>query len=515
VALSLPSLRVRTLSGALAAQIRRVRKTGFTLAPEAATARLRAVINKDLTEDDVLAAADTAFSLGWRTLKLYFMVGLPTETDDDLASVATLSGKIAKARRAKLNLGVAHFTPKAHTPFQWHPGSEPALIEKRLGLIKSAARVPGITVKYNDAGVSFVEALLSRGDRRLGPLLAEVHRRGGRFEAWNDHFSLDRWLKAMDDLKLDLKEFLRARETDEVLPWDHLFCGPSKPFLLKELARSEAALTTPDCRWAGCLGCGACHDGATVDLAEPAVAEPGTTTRSERDAKLGQAPVGAGRETAGRRAAAATGRPPLTFRFMGRFSKDGAMALLGHLETAELFKRAFRRAGLKLAMSEGFHPQPKLSFLTALPLGVPSLDERFTFGLERPASPALIMDQMELPEGLKLLDVTALSPESAKPRATAGLWLVRTPDPVFTGPPLHPTAHLRYTDHKSGPRDFALADFVTEVSVLDPHSCRLLVRMGQNGTPKPLAAARLMWDLEPDHPASLFKLATILDRDPS
>ncbi|MGL4208592.1 MAG: TIGR03960 family B12-binding radical SAM protein, partial [Candidatus Adiutrix sp.] len=188
VALSLPSLRVKSLNGPLAQQIKRVRKTGFTLAPEAATQRLRNVINKDLTDDDLFAAAENAFSLGWRTLKLYFMVGLPTETDEDIQAIGALTRRLKKMGRAQINLGVAHFTPKAHTPFQWHPASTIDEINKRLLTMRDAVRTQGLTPKWNEPGASWVESILARGDRRLGRVLKRVHEAGASFEAWGDHF---------------------------------------------------------------------------------------------------------------------------------------------------------------------------------------------------------------------------------------------------------------------------------------------------------------------------------------
>ncbi|MDR0356750.1 MAG: TIGR03960 family B12-binding radical SAM protein, partial [Deltaproteobacteria bacterium] len=277
VALSLPSLRVKSLSDNLARQIKRVRKTGFTLAPEAGTERLRAVINKDLTEEDVFRSVELASQLGWKTIKLYFMAGLPTETEEDLLAIVDLCRKLKKRTRANLNIGLAHFTPKAHTPFQWAPGADPETIRARLAVVRQAARQPGLNVRYNDPAVSFAEGLLSRGDRRLGPLLLKVFQKGARFEAWNDRFNLHLWLEASQELGLDLDALLQPKNLDDALPWDHLFCGVTKKFLISELKKAERAETSPDCRLAGCLNCGACgtsgsgpgSGAAGHDLAEP------------------------------------------------------------------------------------------------------------------------------------------------------------------------------------------------------------------------------------------------------
>jgi radical SAM family uncharacterized protein/radical SAM-linked protein len=499
VSLSLPSLRVKSLSDGLARQIRRVRKTGFTLAPEAGTARLRAVINKDLTEDDIFQAAEVAFGLGWRTLKLYFMAGLPTETEEDLRAIASLGQRIKRLSRAKINLGLAHFTPKAHTPFQWQPGSGVEDIRRRLAIVREASRQPGLQVRFNDPGVSFVEGLLSRGDRRLGRLILEVQRRGARFEAWNDHFRLDLWHSSIDALGLDAAELLRARDTGEVLPWDHLFCGVSKDYLAGELDKALKAQTTADCRQAGCLGCGACHGQARIDLAGPLP-------------PAAKAPPATGAARAGPRSA--PGRPLPEYRYLARFAKDGPMALLGHLEMVEAFKRAFRRAGLDLALSQGFHPLPKFSFLTALPLGVASLDECLIFSLSSHAPAAEVGPLIALPEGLRLAKVESLPPHGPKPRALAARWMVASPGPAFGGAPLPSATHLSYDDPKRGRRDFLLADHILEASSPDPFHAILTIRIGEHGTPKPIEAARTMWGLPAGLQASLVKLSTILDTDP-
>ncbi|MDR3134608.1 MAG: TIGR03960 family B12-binding radical SAM protein [Deltaproteobacteria bacterium] len=504
VSLSLPSLRVKSLSDNLARQIKRVRKTGFTLAPEAGTERLRAVINKDLAESDIFQAAEIAFRLGWKTLKLYFMAGLPTETDEDLLAIVSLSQRIKRLSKAKVNLGLAHFTPKAHTPFQWWPGSGVETIKRRLAVVREASRQPGLTVRFNDPGASFVEALLSRGDRRLGRLLAEVRSRGARFEAWNDRFSLSHWLGAMEALSIDPQEFLRPRDQGETLPWDHLFCGVSREYLHNELALALSARPTGDCRQTGCQNCGACHDSAKIDLASSQVdlAEATAVSPSPEIVPLGQGLGKAGL------------RQPLEFRYLASFSKEGSMTLLGHLEMVEAFKRAFRRASIELAMTQGFHPHPKLSFLTALPLGVPSQDERTIFSLKSYLPPMEIERRLSLPAGLALKGLRDLPPQGPKPRALAGKWLIVSQEPVFRPGPLSSEARLSYTDHKRGTRDFLLSDFILEVSSPDPYRAMLTIKIGLEGTPKPLDSAIALWGLCPGLKANLSKLSTILDADP-
>ncbi|MDR2725753.1 MAG: TIGR03960 family B12-binding radical SAM protein [Candidatus Adiutrix sp.] len=496
VALSLPSLRVKSLSSQLAAQIRRVRKTGFTLAPEAGTQRLRNVINKDLTDEDLLEAADRAFALGWRTLKLYFMIGLPTETDEDLAGLADLVRRLRKLGRAQINLGVAHFTPKPHTPFQWTPAAPAALINERLLKVRDLARLPGLNVKWNSPGASWAEALLARGDRRLGQVLEKLHRAGARFEAWSDRFNPDLWAAAL--APENQEHLLHPFEPGAPLPYGHLSPGVTEDFLLSEWRRALAGQTTPDCRQAGCHGCGGCGP-AALDLAanDPVSPAPGGTET-----------VSVSPEVPAVRRPGPPGRPILL-----NFRKEGRAAFLGHLELVEIFKRACRRAGIELALSAGFHPQPKISFLTALPLGVPSLDEYVKMEPARPLAAAELLARLAeaLPVDLPLREARILAPEEGRIQPLAAVWLVESDSPIFTpGPPLHPAAVLSYTDKRGRLREYLMSDFVTEAEATDAR-VRLTIRIGRSGTPKPWAAAAALWGLSPQaHMVRLTKLETVL-----
>lgn len=495
VALSLPSLRVKSLSGHLANQIKRVRKTGFTLAPEAGTQRLRDVINKDLTDDDLLAAAEMAFSLGWRTLKLYFMVGLPTETDDDLAGIAALTSRLRKMSRAQLNLGVAHFTPKAHTPFQWQPNASSAVISERLFKVRDFTKAPGLTPKWNAPGASWVESILARGNRRLGRVLELVHKAGARFEAWGDRFEPRYWEEALTAENMGGDFWHKPYTPDSTLPWDHLMAGPDKGYLKKELAKAEEGLTTQDCRFGPCLGCGACHDGASIDLAEVLPASSPAATGPTEPAETGS-------------------HPKLQAVFLINFQKAGRAAFLGHLELVALFKRAFRRAGIDLAMSEGFHPQPKMSFLTALPLGVVSEDEYLRVVTAEIMTPENLTRDLDasLPVDIILKGVTILPFHRSKIQPEAVTWKIESDRPVFTpGRPIYPGAVLEYTDKKKRKREHQLADFVTEAEAVSGRMAILTIKLGLAGTPKPIAAAAALWGLDPESfTAVLSKVKTIL-----
>ena len=509
VALSLPSLRVKSLSGHLARQIKRVRKTGFTLAPEAGTQRLRDVINKDLTDDDLFTAAEEAFSLGWRTLKLYFMVGLPTETDEDLEGIAKLVQRLKKMGRNQLNIGVAHFTPKAHTPFQWHPASSMRTIEERLLKVRDLCRYPGLTPKWNAPGASWVESILARGDRRLGPVLKRVQEAGARFEAWGDRFDPQLWQEALAAEKLEPEELLNPFNTGDPLPYAHLFAGVNQDFLLSELEKSKHGNTTPDCRFASCLKCGACHSGVSIDLAElppaPGLALTAPAEQADENSEMVEIPP----------------KPAKTANsgvaYLINFKKTGRTAFLGHLELVELFKRTFRRASIELIQSQGFHPQPKISFLTALPLGITSDDEYVKVECRHhlPASELTRLLTTYLPSEIIIKGGHHLPPGHSKVRPKATIWQVESDSPLFSvGPPLHPEAIVRYTSRNARranqDKEYNLKDFVW-LAQAEPTKVEITIEMGLNGTPKPIDSVLALWGLKlEDGSFTLKKVKTIL-----
>ena len=269
---SLPSLRVDGFSNELMTKIKSVRKSGLTFAPEAGTQRLRDVINKNVQEDELMKTVNMAFSGGWNTIKLYFMIGLPTETMDDVAGIAELGQKVVnafysnpnkpKGRGVSVTLSASSFVPKPFTPFQWEPQDPiPLLHEKQRHLVQSV-KTRKITCNYHDADTSFLEAVFARGDRRLCAVLEEAHRMGCKFDGWNDYFSLPRWMEAFEACGVDPAFYAnRRRSFDEVLPWDHLDYGIRKEFLIRECQRAYADTTTPNCREAGCACGAACFKG--------------------------------------------------------------------------------------------------------------------------------------------------------------------------------------------------------------------------------------------------------------
>jgi len=263
VRVSLPSLRIASFSVELMKELKELSPGGgFTIAPEAATERLRAVINKPLDESALLETAQIIFEHGWLNLKMYFMIGLPTETMEDVQAILELSSKVRKigrliaGNRVHIHLGISTFIPKAHTPFQWHPMDSPENIQTKLDLLKAGTRKLNIKMTYNLPEATLVESWLSRGDRRLGAVILQAWRNSAKFDAWSEYLNLKAWQDAFSAAGLDSEFYAhRARSLDEVLPWDHISTGVSKRFLLTELHLSQAGRTREDCR-NNCYNCG-------------------------------------------------------------------------------------------------------------------------------------------------------------------------------------------------------------------------------------------------------------------
>ena len=265
--ITLPSLRVDTYSVELAEQVARIKRTGITFAPETGSERLRAVISKPLRDNELLEAAAAAYRRGWRLIKLYFMIGLPMETDDDLVAIAELIAKVSAARkqhdgrRGAVNVAVSCFAPKAHTPFQWLGFGPLAELRDKIRFLRGRVRSKAIKLRFHDPERSYLEAVFSRGDRRLAPVVAEAVRLGARFDDWSEHFRFERWQRAFEAAGVDPDTYAyREFPLDAVLPWEHLSPRVDKAFLLAELERARRGELTPDCRTDGCRLCGSICD---------------------------------------------------------------------------------------------------------------------------------------------------------------------------------------------------------------------------------------------------------------
>ncbi len=266
VSLSVPSLRADNFSRELMDRLQTVRKSGLTFAPEAGTQRLRDVINKNLTEDEILTTCANAFAGGWSNVKLYFMLGLPTETDEDVLGIAELVYKVIQAwkenavnrkRGLRVHVATAYFVPKPHTPFQWEKQITPEEYLRRCKLLKSHFYSKSVEYDYHAPDLSRLEAVFARGDRRLGPVIEEATKNGAKLDGWDEYFNNSYWLDAFEKCGIDPDFYtVRGYSEDEILPWDPIDVGVSKKFLLRERKQAYAGLVTPDCRH-GCAGCGA------------------------------------------------------------------------------------------------------------------------------------------------------------------------------------------------------------------------------------------------------------------
>ena len=266
VNLSLPSLRADNFSMALMQRLAKGRKTGLTFAPEAGTQRLRDVINKNVTLEELLNSCHTAFAGGYNAVKLYFMLGLPTETDEDVLGIADVAARVMhawresapnKQRGVRITVSTSYFVPKPHTAFQWEPQITREEYERRVQLLRENMSTKTVTYNWHDGQTSFIEAVLARGDRRLGKVLETIWRKGGHLDAWEEYFSLERWMEAFDECDVDPAFYAyRRREKDEIMPWDMISSGVTKEYLWREHENAVAGVTTPDCR-TRCNGCGA------------------------------------------------------------------------------------------------------------------------------------------------------------------------------------------------------------------------------------------------------------------
>lgn len=266
ISFSLPSLRIDSFSIDLAHKLQQVRKSGLTFAPEAGTQRLRDVINKGVTEENLVNAVTAAYKQGWKTVKLYFMMGLPTETDEDIIGIARLAQKVVDLYRevngkrgVKVTVSVSCFVPKPYTPFQWFGQTELAEFERKQQLLKEHIRDRSIHFSYHDARISYLEGAIARGDRRLNQVIYQAWRDGAKFDGWSEQFKYDVWLNAFEKCKIKPEFYSqRHREKEELLPWEHVTPGVSKEFLWQENERAQLESLTEDCRRGKCSACGVC-----------------------------------------------------------------------------------------------------------------------------------------------------------------------------------------------------------------------------------------------------------------
>jgi radical SAM family uncharacterized protein/radical SAM-linked protein len=429
VSMSVASLRAYGLNEDLLDELALTRISGLTFAPEAGTQRMRDVVNKNVTEAHVEESSRRVFSRGWHRLKLYFMIGLPTEEDDDVRGIVETGQRMLKigrgilrGKQAEVTVSVSSHVPKPHTPLQWAAQDPTDEIRRKQGLLRSTVRERGLRLKHHHSGISFVEGMLARGDRRLAPVIESVWRAGARFDGWDEVFELERWQTALAEHGVEVAAYLGTRPITARLPWDHIDVGLEDGFLLAEYRKAVKGRASPPCgKVAGmlihhtnlaeaepdkrklvCYDCGvACDltkmredrlvalrvlgaadkpqrpgvaievadDAAMLDVSERGGGSPAETGRAEdpnrRDTERA--------ERVRQNGYLGAGAPYGTYRI--QFAKVGRAAFLGHLDLVRLLARSFRRADLPLSQTRGFSPKPRITFGPALGLGIPSLGE--------------------------------------------------------------------------------------------------------------------------------------------
>ncbi len=423
IAVSLPSLRADTLTPALMREIKRVRKTGFTIAPEAGSRRMRDRINKNITEARIRETVENAFTAGWQLIKLYFMIGFPGETSDDRGEIVRLAKELSAVkgpsqRKGKINISLATFIPKPHTPFQWEAQADSDTARRWIEEIKSAVGDGRIHVKWQNPRTSFIEGAIGRGDRRMAEVIEAAYRRGRRYDGWSDSFCYAEWIDAFADAGVDPAFYTtRRREETEPLPWDHIRYV-TRDFLREENRRAREYRSTPDCRFGECKGCGICDEPGIRPIIFP---ETGFFTTDEDDDSE---------------------EPPREFKRINvTYEKIEAARFFGHLEMVTLFLRAFRRAGIPLKHSGGFHPMPKVGFSNPLPVGMESEAETLYAWVPGGMSLDDFCDKLnrQLPPGLRCKAVRAEGKSEAKDRETNGnraAYKIYLPPTVSTKPQL-------------------------------------------------------------------------------
>ncbi len=408
VNVSFPSLRTETFTIAMARHAKKVRKSGLTLAPEAGTERLRNVINKTNTNDDLLQAIKIAFQEGWDKIKLYFMIGQPSETQEDLDGIISLIRsvlKVAKEHKGKsIHISVSPFCPKPHTPFQWVEQNSIQQTNEKIFYLKD--RLPTNKVKFNwrEPEASFLEGIVARGDRKLGDVIFQAWQSGAKFDAWSDHFKFDLWQKAFQHHQIDPQSYTRERGLNETLPWDHISKGVTKTYLKREYQWSVEERTTPDCRQTVCNACGLMSQQACKDILYQNRKEkikPENSLQTEQSSELMD--YGRARKRI---------RPisePDARHVRIKYEKRHSARFTSHLDLIRLFERSFRRAEIKLVYSQGFHPHPRIAYGPPLAMGYTSdgeyMDVQYYLEKGREIKSAL---NRVLPEGLRILETINL-----------------------------------------------------------------------------------------------------------
>ncbi len=431
VSLGVSSLRAYGLAEEVLDDMQKVRASGVTFAPEAGTQRMRDVVNKNVTEEQLMTTAERVFSRGWSSMKLYFMIGLPTEQEEDVREIPRVGGRarwVGRNIKKEKGLGppsvtvsVSTHVPKPHTPFQWCAMDGEAEVKKKQGWLRDESRRAKVDLRMHDSKGSWLEGVFARGDRSLANVLERAYKAGARFDSWDEHLDIDIWNKAFEAEKIDISRYLGTIPVTARLPWDHIDVGLEEGFLAREYRKAVASRLSPPCGKAAgefvhhtnlddaetdsrklvCYDCGVACDLSAMRR-ERLVQLGKLGARSKRVPDAADAPTyvkPAARYKKGVAPLPAT--PGFKYRFA--FTKVGPSTFLSHLDLIRALPRAFRRNGLKLVYSNGFHPKPDLTFGPALSLGVMSLDEFVDVKIAHEIEPNSLLDVLteSAPDGIE------------------------------------------------------------------------------------------------------------------
>lgn len=457
VVLSFPSTRVDALKPELLEQVQDIRRAGFTMAPEAGTQRLRNVINKGVTDEEILETCSNVFRLGWDHVKLYFMIGLPTETEEDLRGIVELGRKVKliAGQNHQVTVSVSTLVPKPHTPFQWARQISDEETQAKQEFLLREMKKARVNFRYHRSFSTFLEGVFARGDRRLSTVLLKAYELGSRLDGWVEELSRENWMKAFSACGVEPQRYLAEREISEALPWDHISCDIPKRYFEKEWLRALSYRETPDCLTATCSSCGACdydshrnilfdrdRTSSRLKIINPAWEKTAPTSAPmllpsqsleaapsqyvEEQPEFGSGsldylPVDQNVDFPFKHPEKAVlvhentptfdrrnplGRPErdAVQRVRARYEKVAAMKFTGHLELSAVLFRAARRAGIQIAFTRGFNPKPKLIFGPPLQLGVESIAEYVDFFLLNEVAPHDLLERMNtaLPKGITL-----------------------------------------------------------------------------------------------------------------
>jgi radical SAM family uncharacterized protein/radical SAM-linked protein len=441
VSLGVSSLRADGLEEDVLDDLQRVRATGVTFAPEAGSQRMRDVVNKNVTEEQLMTTAERIFSRGWTSMKLYFMIGLPTEEEEDVREIVRVgarareTGKRVKRERnlggaPKVTVSVSTHVPKPHTPFQWCAMDAASEVLKKQGWLQEEARQTGVDLRMHDCSTSWLEGVFARGDRRLCPVLERAFRAGARFDSWEDQLQIDVWIAAFEAEGIDPRTYLGTIPVTARLPWDHISVGLEEGFLAREYRKALASRLSPPCGKAAgafvhatnladaegdrkklvCYDCGvACDLSAMREERLVYLTKLGAKERVH--ARPLPAPAEAGKKK---------GPPPRIVqgeprRYRFGYTKLGPSAFLSHLDLIRALPRAFRRLDLPLYYSSGYHPKPEMAFGPALSLGVASLGEFVDVKVTADFDPAAVAEALGegAPDGIRFTGGAVLGPQDA------------------------------------------------------------------------------------------------------